>query len=211
MKNLGIKRAYSTGSGGFTLLEVLIAMTILVIISAVAVPSFRTFYSNQRLIGAAEQVYNHLQQARTESVTRNTTVYVNFSADGTTTWTYGMSSITSGCDLTQTAATGTSACVMVVNDGDTTVHGIGGATDTDDLVLNRFVSTDYTGVSLSLANMLPTSTSTQFVFSPQRGLATSYGQVNLSGNGKSMRVEVSMLGRAKLCSPSGSIKGYPSC
>lgn len=158
-------------SGGFTLLEALIALAIMGILVAVALPGFGTFYSSQRLIGAAEQVFSHLQQARTESVSRNLTVYVNFSADATTTWTYGMSSVTSGCDLTKTAAADAGACVMVVSDGDATLDAGLGATDTGDLVLYRYVSTDYTGVSMELADF--SSGSNQFVFSPLRGTSTS--------------------------------------
>ncbi len=193
-------------TSGFTLLETLIATAIVAILLMVSMPSFTTFYSNQRLIGAAEQVYNHLQQARTESVTRGQTVYVNFSANGTTTWVYGMSSITSSCDLTKTAATEASACVIVVNDGDATVHGVNGGSDTDDLVLYRFPSTDYDGVSMSVSGV------SQFTFSALRGMAAAAGQVLLTGdNGNQLRVDVSLLGRVKLCSPSSSVQGYPSC
>lgn len=193
-------------SSGFTLLETLIATAIIAILLMVSMPSFTTFYSNQRLIGAAEQVYNHLQQARTESVTRGQTVYVNFSANGTTTWVYGMSSITSSCDLTKTAATEASACVIVVNDGDATVHGVNGGSDTDDLVLYRFPSTDYDGVSMSVSGV------SQFTFSALRGMAAAAGQVLLTGdNGNQLRVDVSLLGRVKLCSPSSSVQGYPAC
>ena len=204
------KRPVRSGAGfaisGFTLLETLIVTAIIGILLMVSVPSFTTFYSNQRLIGAAEQVYNHLQLARTESVARGQTVYVNFSANGSTTWTYGMSSITSSCDLTKTAATDTGACVMVVNDGDATVHGIGGATDTGDLVLNHFAGTDYEGVSISVTGV------TQFTFTALRGMAAAAGQVLLTAdNGNQLRVDVSLLGRVKLCSPSGTVEGYPAC
>ncbi len=193
-------------SRGFTLLETLIATAIIALLLMVSMPSFTTFYSNQRLIGAAEQVYSHLQQARTESVTRGQTVYVNFSANGTTTWVYGMSSITSSCDLTKTAATEASACVIVVNDGDATVHGVNGGSDTGDLVLYRFPGTDYDGVSMSVSGV------TQFTFSALRGMAAAAGQVLLTGdNGNQLRVDVSLLGRVKLCSPSSSVQGYPSC
>ena len=201
-----VRRGKWLANSGFTLLETLIATTIVAILLMVSMPSFTTFYSNQRLIGAAEQVFNHLQQARTESVTRGQTVYVNFSASGTTTWTYGMSSITSSCDLTKTAATDTGACVIVVNDGDATVHGVNGGSDTGDLVLYRFASTDYDGVSMSVSGV------TQFAFSALRGMAAAAGQVLLTGdNGNQLRVDVSLLGRVKLCSPSGSVQGYPTC
>lgn len=194
---------------GFTLLEVLIAMAILGILAVVAVPSFGTFTANQHLVGAAEQVYGHLQQARLEAVTRNATVYVNFSADGTTTWTYGMTHVTSSCDLTKTAATNASACVMVVSDGDSTLDVGLGATDTGDLVLNRFVSTDYVDVKMAISAF--SSGSNQFVFSPLRGSSTS-GTVTLtSSKNTKLQVQVSLLGRVKLCTPDNTMRGYPAC
>lgn len=202
------KPALRRRSEGFTLLEVLIALAIMVMLVTFGVPSFSSFYSGQRVIGAAEQIYNHLQQARTEAVTRNTTVYVNFTGSGSTTWSYGMSSINSGCDLTKTAATDAGACVMVVDDGDGSVYGIGGSTDTGDLVLNRFTSADYSGVTMTIASF--SSGSNQFVLSATRGTSTS-GTVTLSANSKSLKITMSLLGRPKICSPSGTIQGYPSC
>jgi type IV fimbrial biogenesis protein FimT len=197
-------------SQGFTLLEVLIAVCILGLLAVIAAPSMSSMTANQHLIGAAEQVYGHLQQARLEAVSRNATVYVNFSANGTTTWTYGMSHVTSSCDLTKTTATAASACVMVVSDGDSTLDAGLGATDTGDLVLNRFVSADYVDVMMAISNFDP-STSTQIVFTPTRGTAT-FGTVTLtSSRATTLQVRVSALGRAKICTPDATMQGYPAC
>ena len=61
---------------GVTLLELMIATAILGIIITVAVPSFSDIGDSQRLIGATEQVYNHIQQARSESVSGNSVACV---------------------------------------------------------------------------------------------------------------------------------------
>lgn len=194
---------------GFTLLELLIAMTILAIIISVAVPGMSGMAANQRLIGAAEQVWSHLQQARSEAVARNTQVFVNFSANGSTTWVYGMSSVNSLCDLTVTTANGANSCRMVVSDGDASLDPGTGAVDADDLVLMRYAGTDFDGVSMGIANF--SSGTTQFVFDPLRGTSTS-GQVNLTGsNGNQLRVTVSLLGRVTLCTPDGSMGAYQDC
>ncbi len=194
---------------GFTLLEMLIAMAILAIIISVAVPSMSGFSANQRLIGAAEQVYSHLQQARSESVARNSQVFVNFGVDGSTSWTYGMSSVNSLCDLAITTADGVDACRIVVSDGDASLDPGTGAVDADDLVLMRYTSADYPGVSVDIAGF--SSGTTQFVFDPVRGTSTA-GQVNLTGsNGSQLRVAVSLLGRVTLCTPDGSMGAYQDC
>lgn len=192
---------------GVSILEMLIAMAILGIIVSVAIPSMSEFGANQRMASAAEQIFGHLQQARSESVARNTTVHVNFSANGTTAWTYGMA-LATGCTLTVTDPTAAGACYITVNDGDTTYDGIGGATDTDDRVLMRFPSTDYNDVTLAIASF---SSGTQITFNPIRGTSTS-GQIDLtSSKGKLLRINVSLLGRVELCSPDGSANGYETC
>lgn len=199
---------------GVSLLEILIAMAILGIIVSVAIPSMSTFGANQRLTGAAEQIHGHLQQARSEAIARSLPVYVNFAADGSAAWTYGVST-TNACTLTITDATTANACTLVVNDGDTTVDGIDGDdadalpdVDTDDRVLMRFPGTDYRDVEMTLASF---SSANQIIFDPIRG-TSSNGNINLeSGNGKQLRVAVSRLGRVTLCSPDGSVDAYETC
>jgi type IV fimbrial biogenesis protein FimT len=139
-------------------------------------------------------------------VARNAVVYVNFSANGTTTWTYGMA-LATGCTLTVTDPTTAGACYITVNDGDTTYDGVNG-TDTGDRVLMRFPSTDYTDVTLAIASF---SSGTQIIFNPVRGTSTS-GQITLtSSTGKVLRATVSLLGRVELCTPDGSVNGYETC
>ncbi len=186
---------------GVSLLELLIAMAILGIIISVAMPSMAGFTVNSRLLSAAEQIHGHLQQARSESVARNAIVYVNFSASGTTTWTYGMS-LATGCTLATTTPATAGACVITVDSGD------GDLLDTADRVLMRFPSTDYEDVTMAIASF---SSGTQIVFNPVRGTSSS-GQINLtSSSGRQMRVAVSLLGRVEICSPGGSVKNYASC
>jgi type IV fimbrial biogenesis protein FimT len=193
------RKSYCTG---VSLLEILIAMAILGIIISVAMPGFSEFGANQRLIGLAEQVHGHLQQARSEAIARSTTVYANFAVDGTASWEYGVSSENSLCDLTVTAPTDADACVITVDDGD----GIDNAAD---FVLMRFTSADYDDVAMNIASF--SSATTQFVFDPVRGAASS-GQVNLEGStGRLLRVAVSLLGRVSICSPDGSVQNYETC
>jgi len=196
---------------GFTLLELMIAVAILAIIITVAFPSFSDIGDTQRLVGATEQIYGHIQQTRSESVTGNTPAYIKFDADGTNSWEYGFSTTGTTCDLTVSSPLTANACVTVVDDGDGNVDPGDGTVDTDDLILNHFDSTEWNDVKLSIASF--SSGTSQIEFDPVRGTSTD-GEINLeSGNGKRLRIEVSLLGRPTICNPSPTItvSNYAGC
>ncbi|OGT70716.1 MAG: hypothetical protein A3H44_04730 [Gammaproteobacteria bacterium RIFCSPLOWO2_02_FULL_57_10] len=196
-------------NSGLSLLELLISVAVMGIIISVAVPNMAEFSVNQRLVGASEQVYGHLQQARSEAVARNTMIYANFSVDGTASWIYGLSSVNSLCNLAVTAPATAGACVMPIDDGDGNLDPGDGSVDPGDLVLMRFTGVEHDDVLMDIAGF--SSGNTQFVFDPVRGTATS-GQIDLeSANGSLLRVTVSLLGRVAICSPDGSVDNYGTC
>ncbi|NKI72655.1 prepilin-type N-terminal cleavage/methylation domain-containing protein [Collimonas pratensis] len=59
---------------GVTLVELLVGMSILGFLLALAMPSFASWMQNMQIRNAAESIQNGLQQARIEAVRRNTTV-----------------------------------------------------------------------------------------------------------------------------------------
>jgi type IV fimbrial biogenesis protein FimT len=59
---------------GFSLIELMIAISIVAILLAVGLPSFNTWIQNARIRTATEAVLNGLQLARAEAVRRNTGV-----------------------------------------------------------------------------------------------------------------------------------------
>jgi len=61
---------------GFTLTELMVALTVLVILTGVAVPSFHEILLAQAVRTASADVFSGLLLARSEAVTRNTTVTV---------------------------------------------------------------------------------------------------------------------------------------
>lgn len=69
---------------GVTLIELLVAMSILTILLAVGVPSFSQFTANSRLEGYANTLFSHMSLARSEAVKRNTRVVVCKSSDNST-------------------------------------------------------------------------------------------------------------------------------
>lgn len=190
---------------GLTLIEILITVAVFSIIMAFGVPSMREFFDAKRLVGAAEQVYGHLQQARMESIARSAPVFVNFTTDGSDTWSYGVSS-RDLCDVAQGTPANANACILVVDDGDNLVDTGDGVTDPDDLVLMRFDDTLHTGVTMDTAAF--SSGNTQIRFDPVRGTATSGDVVLVSELGRRLNVRVGLLGQIRICSPDGSAIRY---
>lgn len=59
---------------GFTLVEILIGITIVAMLMAVGLPSYRAWIQNTQIRGAAESVLNGMQLARSEAVRQNLNV-----------------------------------------------------------------------------------------------------------------------------------------
>ncbi|MFT3666577.1 Tfp pilus assembly protein FimT/FimU [Piscinibacter sp.] len=59
---------------GFTLVELMVAITVLAILFFLALPDFRTWIQNTRIRSVAEALQNGVRQAQAEAVRRNRTV-----------------------------------------------------------------------------------------------------------------------------------------
>ncbi|VTU38536.1 putative major pilin subunit [Variovorax sp. PBS-H4] len=68
---------------GFTLIELMVTITVLAILLTVAVPSFDGIRLSNRLTSYATDLVTGSQLARTEAIKRNTSVTMCVSADGT--------------------------------------------------------------------------------------------------------------------------------
>lgn len=75
----------STSDHGFTLIEVLVTISIVAILATLAVPSFRAFLMNIQIRTATEALNNGLQLARGEAVRRNANV--TFTLNTGSSWT----------------------------------------------------------------------------------------------------------------------------
>ena len=61
---------------GFTMIEILVSLSVTAILASVAVPSLRDLVNERRLAGAASQLASDLQFARGEAIKRNARVLV---------------------------------------------------------------------------------------------------------------------------------------
>jgi type IV fimbrial biogenesis protein FimT len=69
---------------GFSLVELMVAIIVAAILTAIALPSFRTTLQKHRLRVSADSLQSTVQYARTEAVLRATYVSLCASADGAT-------------------------------------------------------------------------------------------------------------------------------
>jgi type IV fimbrial biogenesis protein FimT len=86
---------------GYTLIELMIAITLLSILVGLAVPTFREFTRNNSMVAAQNDLVTALNMARSEALRRNRAVSVCASADGTscgdeTNWNTGWIAFTDG-------------------------------------------------------------------------------------------------------------------
>lgn len=74
-----------SGASGFSLVELMFGIAIVVILMTLAMPSFTTYMRNAQIRNAAESVANGLQRARAEAVARNTNIEFVLTA-GSSAW-----------------------------------------------------------------------------------------------------------------------------
>ncbi|MBB2496768.1 GspH/FimT family pseudopilin [Aquipseudomonas ullengensis] len=73
------------GVRGFTLIEMMVVLVLLVIAISIAIPSVTSMIRNQSVTTASDELYGLLQYARGEAVTRGQRVSIT--ATGSTAWT----------------------------------------------------------------------------------------------------------------------------
>ncbi len=93
---------------GFTLIEMLVTLTVLAILMGVGVPSFRSFIAGQRVKTVSYDLMTALMQARSEAVKRNTSVTIApvVAGNWVSGWTLKDSAATPNTLLSQQAVEG---------------------------------------------------------------------------------------------------------
>lgn len=192
-------RAAGPGRHGFTLVELVVVLTIMAIVLMIAMPQYRLIVEHERLRDAAQTAQSDFMFARAEAIRRNTDVYVVFRTDGDRDWCYGLSQLSS-CDCRITDVANASACALASPDGTRTLKVV--------------TSQDYRDIRLIAVAF---GGSLGYIgFSPYRGTTTQGAGTPVSGSvefqspdNAAVRVLVNLVGRASPCS--NQLSGYRPC
>jgi type IV fimbrial biogenesis protein FimT len=135
------RRPLPPRSRGFTLIEAMVTVAVLVILLMVAAPSFRSFTEGQRIKNTASALASALTYARSEAIARRTDVVVTaVSSDFAKGWTIevaGPTVLREQADLGGVAVTATTTSVTYGLDGRTgaaftaTIQAPSGGSSTD--------------------------------------------------------------------------------
>lgn len=186
---------------GFTLIELMVAVGVFILLTALAAPGLSTYFDKAKVRGAADDAINLLSEARQGAIKHDRTVELAISQDGNA-WCLGANVATDPatkgepldaavkCDCIEAPA----ACVV---DGRSMV----------------VASTKHKGVTLGSASEDMTLDGRLGIRSDDNiGDAdkSSFDLTSESGR-YVLTVRVSPLGQATVCSKQGTILGYPSC
>lgn len=67
----GVGRGCERAQAGFTLVELMVTLVVVVVLTAIAVPSFRSLTLSNRLTASANEIVGTIQVARMEAIKRN--------------------------------------------------------------------------------------------------------------------------------------------
>jgi len=198
---------------GFTLIELMVTLAVLVILAMLAIPSYSDFFVKSRLRGATDDVVSLLNASRISSVKLQRQINVSEKGTGTgTAWWVGAIAEPGPGNPGDPLALGNNTCL---------------ATPANCLVDNQTAlvsSSNYAGVSMTSASSdiaYASATSGGVIFNPKIGamtdssgnLLTTTPSLTLVSGRYSTQITVSPLGQVIVCVPTTStfVPGYPSC
>ncbi|WP_020146039.1 GspH/FimT family pseudopilin [Thioalkalivibrio sp. ALJ15] len=170
---------------GFTLIELMVTIAVMVILLTFSVPVFNMIEQRQ-VVGAAESALHQVQLARTESIKQGRDVY--FVAEGGEQWCHAISD-SPDCDCT----VADSCRVLLAGDEEP---------------VERTVRAD------QFRNITMPSGSVEIQFSHVRGTAINGAPAEIdfaSPRGFGMQVQVNTIGRPRACGIDSGRAGYSTC
>ena len=181
------------------MIELMVAVTVFIILTVIAVPSFSTYFDKSRVRGAADAIVNEIAQVRQVAVKYDRDVALATVGSGST-WCIGSKEADTP-DLGEQAppsdacdCTSASQCVV----------------DGRQMVVD---SATYDGITLASPSANLTFDGRLGMLANAEGLSADDRSFDLtSKSGRYvLTVSISPLGQASVCSKSGNILGYPSC
>ena len=183
---------------GFTIIELMVALAVLVVLSALALPSFLGLRQRAGLRGASDQVFSFWNQARFEAIKRNSNVKVGVvQSSGSTAFCLGAA--------TTASTTVTTTCNCFTANACNVAHfpEIGG-------------EGQWGNVTLASGSTLGPAGTIVVAIEAKRGLLTTAadaGSVTLAGPpgqyAYKMNINIDRLGRARLCESSSAANKLP--
>ncbi len=174
---------------GFTLLEMTVSIAVMVVLGALAVPSYASLLARQRLEAVARNLQADIGLARQEAGRRGQTVYLVFEPGAQ--WCYAMSTaVAASC---RQASPGT--------------------------VIKQVRADDHPGITLLQASTMALDGNTGASLATIAGLAAAASQGLHPGgharfasrDGPQLQVQLGVMGRAGLCAPGQPVAHTSPC
>jgi type IV fimbrial biogenesis protein FimT len=170
---------------GFSLIELLIAITIISIAAMLGIPSYRAWIQDTQIQNAANSALNGLQRAKAEAVKRNTNI--EFVLGTSFPWQIQLPGNTALCP-----SYGATLLVCSSNAGAKNVTSTATPTNADTITFNNF------------GRIVPNATANAL------GITTSLSQIDfnsavLTTSSRKLRVTVGAGGNVKMCDPDTSL------
>ncbi|MFJ2987963.1 GspH/FimT family pseudopilin [Collimonas sp. NPDC087041] len=194
--------------GGFSLIELLVAMAIFAFLLALAIPAFSGWLQNMQIRNAAESIQNGLQQARTEALRRNTTVRFQLTTSvtnscaistGQANWVVNLGSSTTNDPTGQCGAVmPATVSQWIATNAPFILQTFSASGSPNVVAASNGGAANWLVVFGSLGQVVwPTASSTQWDLSNPTGGACA----SASGPMTCMRILVSNNGRIRMCNP----------
>ena len=181
------------GQDGFTLVEIMISLTVLGILIALGAPGFIEWMQSQRVRATAESITNGLQVARGEAIRRNLPVVLGLEPPGTA-WTVCEATI-APCDSTTPAGN------FIQNKAAAEASGAAGVTTTSNQPPTASILVTFSPLGAVLAtNADGTPALAKVDVSYPPNVCSADG-----GTMRCLRVVVSPAGSVRMCDPTPGI------